>query len=150
MRWGWLAVALAGATLLAGCATKRPRATPRWRYRAPAYAMAVGPVQEGLASWYGPGFHGRLTSSREVYDQYAFTAAHRTLPLGTWVQVTNTDNNRTVRVYVNDRGPYIDGRVIDLSFAAAMALDMVGRGTAPVRIVVLGTAPPRRVASRAP
>jgi rare lipoprotein A len=151
MRRGWVAVALAGATLLAGCATTRHRAAPRWRRAAPSSALPGGPVQEGLASWYGPGFHGRLTSSREVYDQYGFTAAHRTLPLGTWVLVTNTTNGRAVRVYVNDRGPYIDGRVIDLSFAAAQALDMVQLGTAPVRIVVLGTAPSaRRVASRAP
>jgi rare lipoprotein A len=149
MRRGWLVVGLAGTMLLAGCATTRHRATPRWRRTPPSYAVPVGPAQEGLASWYGPGFHGRLTSSREVYDQYDFTAAHRTLPLGTWVLVTNINNGRSVRVYVNDRGPYVDGRVIDLSFAAALALDMVNRGTAPVRIVVLGAAPPRRVAFRA-
>ena len=148
-RWGMVAAALAGATLLAGCATTRPRAAYRWRRAQPAYAVPTGVVQDGLASWYGPGFHGRLTSSREVYDQYDLTAAHRTLPLGTWVLVTNMYNGRSVRVYVNDRGPYIDGRVIDLSYAAAYALGMVQSGTAPVRIVVLQTSAPARVASRA-
>src|SRR5262245_37515341 len=148
MRRGWVAVALAGATLLTGCATTRPRPSPRWRRMPPGYAVPAGPAQEGLASWYGPGFHGRLTSSREVYDQYDFTAAHRTLPLGTWVLVTNMSNGRSVRVYVNDRGPYIDGRVIDLSFAAAMAIDMVQTGTAPVRLMVLRPAAPSSVAYR--
>jgi rare lipoprotein A len=104
--------------------------------------VGTGAVQEGVASWYGPGFHGRRTSSGERYDQYDFTAAHRTLPLGTWVKVTNMDNGRTINVYVNDRGPYVDGRVIDLSYGAARAIGMLQPGTIPVRIVVLGTEPP--------
>jgi rare lipoprotein A (peptidoglycan hydrolase) len=145
------ALLVAGSILLAGCATtKRPPVPARRAARPPAPSTVAPnyPTQEGLASWYGPGFQGRLTSSREVYDQYDFTAAHRTLPLGTWALVTNTENGRTVKVYVNDRGPYIDGRVIDLSFAAAYALDMVDTGTAPVRIVVLGhDAPKKRRAS---
>ncbi len=147
--WSGVTVAVAGASLLAGCATRRPPAPVRRTARPPAPSTVAShyPAQEGLASWYGPGFQGRLTSSREVYDQYDFTAAHRTLPLGTWARVTNLQNGRTVTVYVNDRGPYIDGRVIDLSFAAAYALDIVATGTAPVRIVVLGHEPPKRRAS---
>src|SRR4029453_12961310 len=96
-----------------------------------------GAIQEGIASWYGPGFHGRRTSSRELYDQYDFTAAHRTVPLGTWALVTNTSNGRTVKVYINDRGPYVDGRGIDLSYGAARALGMIERGTVPVRLMLL-------------
>ena len=103
--------------------------------------------QEGIASWYGPGFHGRRTSSGETYNQYDLTAAHRTLPLGTWAVVTNLDNGRSVRVWVNDRGPYVVGRVIDLSYGAAHELGMIESGTVPVRIVVLGT-PPRAAALR--
>jgi rare lipoprotein A len=103
---------------------------------------AQGPVEEGMASWYGPGFHGRRTSSREHYDQYDLTAAHRTVALGTWALVTNMDNGRSVRVYINDRGPYVDGRVIDLSYGAARAIGMIEPGTVPVRIVFLGTEPP--------
>ena len=124
-----------GVVLAAGCSSVR-------RPHVVANPSGPGDVLEGIASWYGPGFHGRLTSSRERYDQYDFTAAHRTLPLGTWALVTNMDNGRTVIVYVNDRGPYVDGRVIDMSYGAARALGMIERGTVPVRIVILGTEPP--------
>ena len=94
-------------------------------------------IQTGLASWYGPGFHGRDTSSREIYNMYELTAAHQTLPFGTWVVVTNLDNGRSVRVKINDRGPFVKGRIIDLSLAAARVLGMVGPGVIPVRIDVL-------------
>jgi rare lipoprotein A len=89
---------------------------------------------EGVASWYGPGFHGQRTASGERYDQYRLTAAHRSWPLGTHARVTNLENGRSVTVRINDRGPYVDGRVLDLSYAAARALDMVGSGTGNVRI----------------
>ena len=136
MRRGWVALLGIALVVATGCSpVRRPRATTSGE-------PAVGEVQEGVASWYGPGFHGRRTSSREPYDQYDLTAAHRTLPLGTWVLVTNERNGRSVRVYVNDRGPYVDGRLIDLSYGAATAIGMVGSGTVPVRIVVLGTEPP--------
>jgi rare lipoprotein A len=136
MRRGWVALLGLGSVLAAGCSTvRRPHAVT-------TVPPAPGAVQEGIASWYGPGFHGRRTSSRERYDQYDFTAAHRTLPLGTWALVTNMNNGRTVKVYVNDRGPYVDGRVIDLSYGAARAISMIDPGTAPVRIVILGTEPP--------
>ncbi len=102
--------------------------------------MEVHPeaVQVGTASWYGPGFHGNRTSSGEIYDQYDLTAAHQTLPLGTRVVVTNLQNGKAVEVRINDRGPFVKGRAIDLSYAAARSLGMIGPGTVPVRIEVLG------------
>ena len=96
-----------------------------------------GIAQTGIASWYGPEFHGKSTSSKEIYDMNDLTAAHKTLPLGTFVMVTNLSNGRAVTVRINDRGPFAKDRVIDLSYAAAKALDMIGPGTAPVRIDVL-------------
>jgi rare lipoprotein A len=92
----------------------------------------------GRASWYGPGFHGRRTANGERYNQYGYTAAHRTLPLGTKVRVTNVRNGKSVVVRINDRGPFIGGRVIDLSAGAAKAIGMIGSGVAQVRIEVLG------------
>lgn len=91
----------------------------------------------GMASWYGPGFHGRLSASGERFNQNAMTAAHRTLPFGTRVRVTNVNNGRSVVVRINDRGPFIRGRVIDLSAAAARQLGMINSGVAPVRIDIL-------------
>jgi rare lipoprotein A len=114
------------ALLLAACATSRPR---------------PGHPERGIASWYGPGFHGRATASGERYDMWALTAAHPSLPLGTWVEVRNLENDRTVRVLINDRGPFEKGRVIDLSRAAAEALGMVGPGTALVEVVPVGYEP---------
>jgi rare lipoprotein A len=92
---------------------------------------------EGVASWYGEEFNGRLTASGEVYDMYAFTAAHRTLPLGTLVRVTNEENNKTVEVKVNDRGPFKKDRIIDLSKSACKSLDMMKNGTAQVKLDVI-------------
>ena len=99
---------------------------------------ADGYVEEGIASWYGRKFHGRKTSSGEIYDMYAMTAAHKTLPLGTWVRVRRTDTSNQIVVRVNDRGPFVHGRIIDLSYTAAKELDMIGPGTAPVEVVALG------------
>lgn len=93
---------------------------------------AGGYHERGLASWYGRKFQGRRTSSGETYDMYRMTAAHRTLPLPSYVRVTNLDNGRQVIVRINDRGPFHSDRLIDLSYAAAMRLDMIGKGTAPV------------------
>jgi peptidoglycan lytic transglycosylase len=101
-----------------------------------------GYVQTGVASWYGEEFHGRKTSSLEVYDMNDLTAAHNSLPLGTFVAVTNLNNSRSVIVRINDRGPFVKNRVIDLSYAAARAIDMIGTGTAPVRIEVLADISP--------
>jgi rare lipoprotein A len=94
-------------------------------------------VQTGLASWYGPNFHGKTTSSREVYNMYDMTAAHRTLPFGTYVMVMNMDNGKSIVVKINDRGPFVEGRIIDLSYAAAQVLDAIGPGVIPVKIEVL-------------
>jgi len=127
-RWG-AGLALAAALGVAGCSLFRPAPPP-----------VVGGVQVGVASWYGPGFHGNRTANGEIYDQYEMTAAHPTLPLGTRAMVTNLTNGRSVEVRINDRGPFVDGRVIDLSYAAARTLGMIGPGTARVRIDVLGTA----------
>jgi rare lipoprotein A len=91
-------------------------------------------VETGLASWYGPRFHGKRTASGEIFNQHDFTAAHRTLPWGSKVKVTNTANGKSVEVRINDRGPFGRGRIIDLSRAAARALGMVGSGITTVRI----------------
>lgn len=98
---------------------------------------AAGYVERGIASWYGPKFHGRRTSNGERYDMHGMSAAHKSLPLPTWVEVTNLDNGRSVVVRVNDRGPFKDGRIIDMSYGAAQALDMVGSGTALVEVRAL-------------
>jgi len=98
--------------------------------------------QQGVASWYGTKFHGKRTSSGEPYDMYAMTAAHKTLPLPTFVRVTNLENNRAVVVRVNDRGPFVDERIIDLSYAAAIKLDMTRKGTAKVKLEALSPADP--------
>jgi rare lipoprotein A len=95
----------------------------------------AGPV--GRASWYGEFHHGQLTASGETFDMMQLTAAHRTLPLGTRLRVINLENGRMVRVRVNDRGPYVDGRILDLSLGAARALDMVERGVVPVRLDII-------------
>jgi len=100
--------------------------------------LDLGLKELGMASWYGEDFHGWLTASGEVYDMEALTAAHRTLPLGTWVLVTNVDNGRQVRVRINDRGPYLSGRVLDLSLAGARELGMVESGVAAVQLEVVG------------
>jgi rare lipoprotein A len=98
----------------------------------------AGFVQGGTASWYGSDFHGRETSSGEVYNMHAMTAAHKTLPLGVYVRVLNKKNGRQIVVRVNDRGPFIDGRIIDLSYSAAKNLGVVSCGTAQVQIEALG------------
>ncbi len=101
-------------------------------------AHARGFSQKGLASWYGKKFHGRKTANGETYNMYAMTAAHKTLPINTWVQVTNTDNGKQIVVRINDRGPFVRGRIIDLSYTGAKKLGIVGPGTAPVKVVALG------------
>jgi rare lipoprotein A len=125
-----------------------PRAEPRARYgnhspytvNGRTYRVlpsARGYRERGDASWYGSKFHGRLTSSGEPFDMYKVSAAHKTLPLPTWVEVTNLANGRKLVVRVNDRGPFKDGRIIDLSYAAAVKLGVVERGTAPVEVRAL-------------
>jgi rare lipoprotein A len=94
--------------------------------------------QRGLASWYGRDFHGKKTSSGEIYNMHAMTAAHKTLPLGTYVRVYNLENKRSTVVRINDRGPFVRGRIIDLSYSAAREVGIVGPGTARVEVVALG------------
>lgn len=125
-----------------------PRAEPRSRYgnHSPYTVLgrtyrvmdsADGYLERGIASWYGTKFHGRPTSSFEPYDMYQYTAAHKSLPLPTYVKVTNLENGKSVVVRVNDRGPFKDDRIIDLSYVAAMRLDMHQRGTARVEVRAL-------------
>jgi rare lipoprotein A len=94
-------------------------------------------VEEGVASWYGVPFNGHRTSNGEIYDMHAFTAAHRTLPFGAVVRITNLRNGLQTEVRINDRGPFVSNRIIDLSLSAAQSLQMVGPGTAPVRIELI-------------
>ncbi|HEY3742011.1 MAG TPA: septal ring lytic transglycosylase RlpA family protein [Bryobacteraceae bacterium] len=112
-----------------------------------AHAAPIGHTQTGIASWYGEPYHGRKTASGEVYDMNRWTAAHRTLPFGTWIEVTNLSNAQRVSVRVNDRGPFVRGRIIDLSRAAATQIGMIGPGTARVRLKVIKA--PRVVDSNA-
>lgn len=107
---------------------------------AAAPLSACEDVDEGAASWYGGRFQGRLTASGEIFDTNEFTAAHRTLPFGTVVEVTNTENDRNVEVRITDRGPFVQGRVIDLSRAAAVELDMLEAGVAEVSVCVVSPA----------
>lgn len=125
-----------------------PKHEPRSRYGNPPHYEVFGKryyvldsaenfTERGIASWYGSKFHGRRTSSGEPYDMYAMTAAHRQLPLPAYAEVTNLNNGRKVIVRINDRGPFAKNRIIDLSYAAAHRLDMLGAGTAPVQIRTL-------------
>jgi rare lipoprotein A len=122
--------------LAAGCATARPPA-PRAIEPGPGLRTRPGSASDGKASWYGREQHGHLTASGERFDMYALTAAHRTLRMNTRVRVTHLRNGRQVVVRINDRGPYSRGRIIDLSYAAARALDMLQAGVAPVRLEVV-------------
>lgn len=102
---------------------------------------ASGYLKRGTASWYGKKFHGQRTASGEIYNMYAMTAAHKTLPIPSYVKVTNLDNQKSAIVKVNDRGPFVDNRLIDLSYAAAVKLGITANGTAPVEIRTVGLSP---------
>jgi len=102
----------------------------------PTPAPPVGSTETGVASWYGHPYHGRQAADGEIYDMETLVAAHRTLPFNTWVRVVNLDNSKSVDVRIIDRGPFVDGRIIDLSHAAAKAIDMIGPGVANVEVVV--------------
>jgi len=138
-----------------------PRVEPRSAYGNPrSYVVrgkryfvmhnSSGYRERGIASWYGTKFHGRLTSSNEPYDMYTMSAAHKTLPLPTYVEVTNLDNGRKVIVRVNDRGPFKANRLIDLSYAAAIKLGMTRTGTALVEIRALRPGAPRKPVQTSP
>ena len=136
---------------------RTPDAVPRQEFKSsggnrPSYVVngrryavlesSEGYVERGVASWYGPDFHGRRTSSGERYDMYGMSAAHRSLPLPTYVRVTSLENGRSVVVRVNDRGPFVDTqqRIIDLSYTAALKLGLVGPGTMRVEVLALDPA----------
>ena len=146
---------------LIGCGGKKQVKLP------PPTPAAVGWSQRGIASWYGRPYHGRRTSNGEVYDMNKLTAAHLSLPFNTWVRVTNLDNKKSVEVRINDRGPFIKRRIIDLSREGAKRIGMIGPGTSRVRVRVVATpsmaykgrkpltatarpSPPAAVESRAP
>jgi len=159
----WLAALAAVSSLLWGCAARGPatrsdaggaapvvpggasaradRGNPPFYdvlgHRYYVLSTSEGYRVRGVASWYGRDFHGLATSSGETYNMHALTAAHKTLPIPTWVEVTNLDNGKHVVVKVNDRGPFVDDRIIDLSYAAALELDMVRDGTARVEVRAL-------------
>ncbi len=137
-----------------------PRAEPRARLGNPPFydvfgkryyvlSSSVGYVERGVASWYGPGFHEVRTSTGEPYDMYGMTAAHRTLPLPTYVRVTNLQNGRSCVVRVNDRGPFVGNRIIDLSYTAAAKLDMLRNGTAMVEVRAVDPGEPAPVLAAA-
>ena len=126
-----------------------PRAEPRSTHGNPSFydvngqryqvlASAEGFVERGVASWYGPDFHGHNTSSGEPYDMYAMSAAHKTLPLPCYARITNLGNGRSIVVRINDRGPFVGNRIVDLSYTAALKLDVVRTGTALVELRVVG------------
>ena len=144
-----------------------PRREPRSKYgNGPVYEVlgkrytvmdsSSGYKERGVASWYGKKFHGNLTSNREPYDMYAMTAAHKSLPLPSYVRVRNLSNNKSVVVRVNDRGPFVNNRIIDLSYSAALKLDMVKTGTSLVEVAAIsfdappGDRPTRKVTPEEP
>lgn len=124
---------IVGVVLLAGCGSK-----PKLVTLPPPTPARVGNAEVGMASWYGHPYHGRRTSNGEVYDMDLLTAAHLSLPFDTWVRVTNLENGRWVDLRINDRGPFVKNRIIDLSRAGAQAIHMIGPGTARVRVEVVG------------
>jgi len=122
----------AAAAFVSGCAHKK-------RARAPAPPRAVRPgyAETGVASWYGHPYHGRPAANGEIYDMEKLTAAHRTLPFNTWIRVVNLTNQKSVDVRIIDRGPFVHGRIIDLSHAAAREIDLLGPGIGRVRLEVI-------------
>jgi rare lipoprotein A len=123
------------ASMAMGCGRKPARAT----LPPPLKTVAKGWTEDGIASWYGHPYHGRKAANGETYDMNKMTAAHKTLPFGVWVEVRNKRNSRKVEVRITDRGPFVEGRIVDLSRAAAEKIDLIRPGTAPVRIRVVKT-----------
>jgi len=124
-----LSVAVAAGILLSGCGGPK-------RARLPVPAR-LGASETGTASWYGHPYHGRRAANGEIYDMERMTAAHRTLPFGTWLEVRNLSNDKTVKVRITDRGPFVGGRILDLSHAAAVSIAMIGPGVAKVKCTVI-------------
>jgi rare lipoprotein A len=128
------AMVIAASLIVASCGGKKIKT---------AKPPRIGSTETGIASWYGRPYHGRQAANGEIYDMEKMTAAHRTMPFNTWVRVHNLSNDRTVDVRIQDRGPFINGRIIDLSHAAAREIEMIGPGTAKVRLTVIQ--PPKDV-----
>lgn len=138
-----VAAAIAAALLMTGCHKKaKPRvaAAPR-----ATIAPRIGATETGIASWYGYPYHGRRAANGEIYDMEKMTAAHRTLPFDTWVEVRNLSNEKAVKVRITDRGPFIDGRIVDLSKAAARAIELLGPGIAQVLLTVVAAPAPEEL-----
>ena len=130
------AVILIAAVTFQGCRASSPPV-----HRFPGYP--IGFIERGVASWYGPGFHGNKTANGERYDMHHLTAAHRTLPLGSVAVVRSLTSGRQVTVRINDRGPFVRGRILDLSLAGAQAIGMTGNGTDQIELKVVGYSPRR-------
>lgn len=147
---GILPIVICFSAFIVGCAHRQPAVNPPAPTPSPNGPVTSQPVpprqaalpgqftEEGMASWYGAPFDGRRTSDGEVYNMHSFTAAHRTLPFNAVVRVTNLSNGRHVDVRINDRGPFVANRIIDLSYSAAEAIGMIGPGTAHVRLDLIG------------
>src|ERR1700748_1907149 len=130
--------------LVAACGKKKvktARGRPSPRPSAPPGQAVVGSIETGVASWYGHPYHGRQAADGEIYDMEKLVAAHRTLPFQTWVRVRNLRNDKTVDVRIIDRGPFVDGRIIDLSHAAAQQIELIGPGVSEVELTII-SAPP--------
>jgi rare lipoprotein A len=123
---------IASLSLVTGCARKTSARVP-----ASVKPASIGETETGIASWYGLPYHGRRSANGEVFDMEQLTAAHRTFPFDTWVEVTNLENQKHIDVRITDRGPFVKGRIIDLSLAAAREIDMVQAGIVKVRIKVI-------------
>jgi rare lipoprotein A len=130
-----VSITLAALVFLGACGPKKPK-------RQATVPRPVGFAETGIASWYGHPYHGRAAANGEIYDMEEMTAAHRTLPFNTWVRVRNLVNDKEVEVRITDRGPFIDGRIIDLSKAAARSIDMIGPGIVKVRMQVISAPAP--------
>ena len=133
----WIRFAVLIVFCAAGCFSCS--GSPKWESRDFQRPRSTNTVQYGKASWYGDKEHGKRSASGEVFNRNAYTAAHKELPFGTVVRVTNRENGRKVKVRINDRGPYVRGRVIDLSYAAAKSIGLVRSGVAEVKVEVLST-----------
>ena len=142
--------ALSLMMLAAGCARRNAARLPAPPSAPASVPARIGSTETGIASWYGVPYHGRPSASGEIFDMEKLTAAHRGLPFETWVEVTNLSNGKQVDVRITDRGPFVRGRIIDLSMAAARELDMVRAGTAPVRLKVIPAPVAAPVVSAAP
>jgi rare lipoprotein A len=137
LRWTWLLTAIIGISIIyLGCTSSPKFRRDEIKRPSVKWELPNEPYQVGIASYYGKKFHGRPTSSGDIFDMYDMTAAHQTLPLGSQIQVTHLGNHRSVIVTVNDRGPFVEGRILDLSYGAAKKLGMIEEGIAEVRIDV--------------